>query len=208
MKYTNVMIGTLLCLVLVLGSVPIAAGQTVGQNLPPAINFKKVALLKWYAANLTTNFPVGSQPFGVAFDGTSIWVTNQDSNNVTKLRASDGFNLGTFNVGSRPQFLAFDGANIWVGNQSSNSVTKLRTADGADLGTFSVGLSPEGVAFDGTNIWVANQNSNNVTKLRAADGANLGTFNVEICPAWRRLRRSQHLGDEPTQRHRNEAAGR
>jgi len=28
---------------------------------------------------------VGSDPYGVAFDGANIWVTNQDSGTVTKL---------------------------------------------------------------------------------------------------------------------------
>jgi DNA-binding beta-propeller fold protein YncE len=50
----------------------------------------------------------------VAFDGASIWVGNIGSNNVTKLRASDGTVLGTFPVGFFPLGVAFDGANIWV----------------------------------------------------------------------------------------------
>jgi len=41
-----------------------------------------------------------------------------------KLRASDGFNLGTFADGSTPYGVAFDGANIWVVNFSSNTVSK------------------------------------------------------------------------------------
>jgi len=47
------------------------------------------------------------------------------SSNVTKLRASDGANLGTYAVGIQPQGIAFDGANIWVTNNGSNTVTKL-----------------------------------------------------------------------------------
>jgi hypothetical protein len=43
---------------------------------------------------------------------------------VTKLRASDGGNLGTFPTGSFPAGVAFDGANIWVANNVGNSVMK------------------------------------------------------------------------------------
>ena len=57
---------------------------------------------------------------------------------VTKLRASDGANLGTFKVGIDPTGLAFDGANIWVANIGDNTVSKLRASDGATLGTFQV----------------------------------------------------------------------
>ncbi len=131
---------------------------------------------------LPQNFAVGTTPFGVAFDGANIWVANRDSNNVTKLRASDGALQGTFAVGSSPQGLSFDGANIWVANLGSNNVTKLRASDGALQGTFAVGSSPQGLTFDGANIWVANLGSANVTKLRASDGALQGTFAVGSSP--------------------------
>jgi DNA-binding beta-propeller fold protein YncE len=81
---------------------------------------QKAALLQWYRQD----FPTGSFPYGVAFDGANIWVTNFSSNNVTKLRASDGANLGTFPTGSGPFGVAFDGANIWVANSGSNTVSK------------------------------------------------------------------------------------
>lgn len=128
------------------------------------------------------NFAVGTNPSAIAFDGANVWVTNYNSNNVTKLRASDGALQGTFSVGSLPFGIAFDGANIWVTNSSSNNVTKLRASDGACVGTctFSVGNGPSGVAFDGANIWVANFGSNNVTKLRASDGACVGTCTFAV----------------------------
>src|SRR5580700_5902178 len=72
-----------------------AKAQDQGANLPPPTptvippnNPLQVALLRWYPANLTTSFSVGSNPSGVAFDGASIWVTNQLSQTVTRLRAS------------------------------------------------------------------------------------------------------------------------
>ena len=36
---------------------------------------------------VTATVTVGANPYGVAFDGTNIWVTNNGSNTVTKLRA-------------------------------------------------------------------------------------------------------------------------
>jgi YVTN family beta-propeller protein len=64
-------------------------------------------------------------PVGVVFDGSSIWVANYGSGSVTKLRASDGTNLGTFPVGSSPYGIAFDGSSVWVANYDSNTVSKL-----------------------------------------------------------------------------------
>jgi hypothetical protein len=134
----------------------------------------QVAILHWYDANLTTQFTTGTAPNGVAFDGSSIWVANNGSNNVTKLRASDGAALGTFAAGTFPAGVVFDGTNIWVANNGSNNLTKMSTS-GTVLGTFAVGINPAGIAFDGTNIWVGNFGSNNVTKL-SLSGTVLGTF--------------------------------
>src|SRR4051812_31352147 len=85
------------------------------------------------------SFPVGDSPTNITFDGANVWVTNTFDSSVTKLRASDGANLGTFPVGNNPRAIAFDGANIWVANQYENTVTKLRASDGTTLGTFAVG---------------------------------------------------------------------
>ena len=92
-------------------------------------------------------------PARVVFDGSSVWIANNVSNSVTKLRASDGVAQGTFPVGAGPIQMAFDGSNIWVSNLDGNTVTKLRASDGVTLGTFNVS-SPHGIAFDGANIWV------------------------------------------------------
>ncbi len=140
-----------------------------------AINPLQVALLKWAPYSGVT-FPVGSAPVGIAFDGANIWVTN--GSGVTKLRASDGANLGTFGLAFPPFAVAFDGANIWVTN--GESVTKLQASDGAPLGTFNVGESAFGIAFDGANMWVVSvgMDVSYLTKLRTSDGANLGIFPV------------------------------
>lgn len=141
-------------------------------------------------AQVGTSFLVGSNPYGIIFDGSNIWVANsgtegeagKPNNTLTKLRASDGGLLGTFTVGIVPCNLVFDGTNVWVTNNGSNSVTKMRASDGTALGTFSImGSFPFGIAFDGMNIWVTSTNVNGtgtaaITKLRAIDGVTIGVF--------------------------------
>jgi uncharacterized protein (TIGR03437 family) len=136
-------------------------------------------------ANQTASFPVGSGPYGLAFDGANVWVANAYSNTVTKLRANDGTVLGTFDVGIGPLLLTPDGANIWVTNNTSGGVTKLRGSDGTVLGTFPIsGELPYGIAFDGANVWVTSVGTETdmITKVRASDGAALGVFAVGTPP--------------------------
>jgi outer membrane protein assembly factor BamB len=152
---------------------------------------------QWYnAANIPNRFTVGAGPYGLAFDGAHIWVSNYGSpsyphgTGVTELNASDGSMIGTFTAGgdlSNPVALAFDGKHIWVGNVSGNSVTELNASDGSKVGTFTAGgdiQAPglDGLVFDGAHIWVSNTNGNSVTELNASDGSKVGTFTVGTNP--------------------------
>jgi DNA-binding beta-propeller fold protein YncE len=65
-------------------------------------NPNQVAILRWYAANLTASFSAGSAPRGIAYDGGNIWITLQGSNQVAKIRPSDGVVLATYPVGNSP----------------------------------------------------------------------------------------------------------
>jgi hypothetical protein len=156
----------------------IASRQPTQQYINPL----RVATLQWYSVNetgLRYAIPPGN-PVHLAFDGANMWVVSgqQLSSSVTKLRASDGANLGTFTAGTeRPLCIAFDGANMWVSNDEDTSVRKIRTSDGVMVGAFPVGFSPRGIAFDGANMWITH-GSRSVTKLRANDGVTLGIFSV------------------------------
>ena len=173
-----------ICVALTIAGASLTLGRAQDARAgPPTVNWAagnplKIALLKWYRANTTTRFAVGSQPYGVAFDGENIWTANSGDGTVTKLRAADGTSLGTFKVGNLPNGVTFDGANVWASNGADNTVTKLRASDGKNMGTFKVGQMPFWMAFDGENIWVANFNDGTVSKLRASDGKTLGTFNT------------------------------
>jgi hypothetical protein len=50
---------------------------------------------------------------------------NSGSNNVTRVRATDGVLQGSYPVGMTPIGVAFDGANIWIANSGSDTVNKL-----------------------------------------------------------------------------------
>ena len=102
--------------------------QTSGAaSLPPGgvtssqQNPLQIATLHWYNANLTTQFTLGTAPYGIAFDGTNLWVANDGSNNVMKVRTNDGAIIGTFAVGTTPIAVAYDGANVWVANTTATT---------------------------------------------------------------------------------------
>jgi len=80
---------------------------------------------------------------------------------LTKLRATDGSNQGTFpgGGGNNSGAAAFDGTNLWV---IGGSLLKLRPRDGQVLASFPV--NGQAIAFDGANLWVTDLGGNTVTK--------------------------------------------
>lgn len=153
--------------------------------------FQKLALLKWYQdpARAAT-FPAGgNSPFGLAFDGSSVWVASNQSDTVSKVNPATGLAVNvTLPAGSGPFDVAFDGTNIWATDNLSGKVSKIVASTGAVVGSgFNTSLvspvagsGPVGIAFDGTSIWVANSAAGTVSKINPATGAIEAEFQTSV----------------------------
>jgi hypothetical protein len=101
---------------------------------------------------------VGATPDFPSFDGTNIWVPNEDSNSVSVVRASSGAVLATLtgNGMNSPSWAAFDGQRVLVTNFDGSSVSLWKAADLTPIGVFDLGTAiPYGACSDGVNFWVA-----------------------------------------------------
>jgi len=112
---------------------------------------------------------VGSNPRGIAFDGTKMWIANSGSgsNSVTAVNATTGgIIFPSIAVSTTPTGVAFDGVNIWVTNNGDGTIL-LNANTGAIVGTlpFGPGAGPWGIAFDGANMWVTNNGNDSVSKF-------------------------------------------
>ena len=122
---------------------------------------QRLALLQWWQDTIT----LGNGPYGVAFDGTHIWVANYGDGTVSKIDAASGVVAATITVGNSPSGVAFDGTHIWVANYADDTVSKIAAGTGVVAATITVGDGPWGVAFDGTHIWLTNINDGTVSKI-------------------------------------------
>jgi hypothetical protein len=128
--------------------------------------------------NVSTGF---SQPLGILFDGSNIWVTDSGDGKLKMLDAS-GNVLLSVGVGGGPFSAVFDGTNIWVPNRFSNSVSVVRAtgaAAGTLLATLTGGLNfPFVAAFDGERVLVTNASGDSVSLWKASDLTPIGTFST------------------------------
>jgi hypothetical protein len=131
--------------------------------------------------NVTTGF---TSVRGIIYDGANIWVTDDISGSVDKLRKLDssGNILQSFDVQDSPRFPVFDGTNIWVPNNGFSSVSVVR-ATGGFAGTVLATLSGNGLngpvqaAFDGERVLVTNSGGS-VSLFKASDLTRIGTFST------------------------------
>jgi DNA-binding beta-propeller fold protein YncE len=130
----------------------------------------------------TTNFTTGFiRPFGILFDGASLWVADEGDGKLKKLD-SGGNVIQSVTVGNSPRLPVFDGSNIWVPNFSANSVTVVRARDGQVLATLTGnGLNePNQAAFDGQRILVTNNGGDSVSLWKAADLTPIGNLSTGL----------------------------
>ena len=105
---------------------------------------------------------VGSFPRSVESDGADLWVANQSSATVSRVRASDGKLLDTW-TGAFEAFgvLAAKGKIFVTGATSPGGtlyqIDPTQPAGAVTILTSSLGDLPRGIAFDGARVWTANQ---------------------------------------------------
>jgi hypothetical protein len=168
-----------------LGAVPSGIAFD-GQSIWTAnTNGGSVSIITFNPPSLTNVNAGFSALFGVIYDGTNIWVTDNVTGTVDKLHKldSNGATLLSVDVGNAPLYPFFDGTNIWVPNRNSNTVSVVRAAGGlagAVLATLSGnGLNaPRQAAFDGERILVTNGAGDSVSVWRATDLTPIGTFST------------------------------
>ncbi len=120
---------------------------------------------------------LGSDPFGIAFDGTLIWTANvSGSVSIVTPGGALPWTVTTVSTGfGQPYGVLYDGTNVWVTDASAGTILKL-DASGAILQTVTIGPNPRFPIFDGTNIWIPNAGSNSVSVVRASSGVVLASL--------------------------------
>lgn len=163
---------------------------TAESVLSPTINRRRIALGRWYEANMVEGeIKVDDKPGQMAFDGENIWVLTEgeddvsDDNNATRIGAADLKRKSDTDVGDKPTDIIFDGQHLWVANENDGKLTRFKP-DGSNLSILPERTDrsrtciedhtldkPSALGFDGIYIYVSNQgSSNSVARVRASDG--------------------------------------
>jgi hypothetical protein len=118
---------------------------------------------KWWTPQTVSNLTmtnVGIAPEQVKFDGTDLWVANQASGSVTRIRPSDGKVLDTWTGATSATGIIAAMGRIFITGQTSPGrlymIDPTQPAGAVTTLSSSLGNSPSGIAFDGLRLWTAN----------------------------------------------------
>ncbi len=117
--------------------------------------------------------PFEGHPHGLAWDGSSLWIGEEDGN-IYKVDPTTGTAVLTLSVSSEccgdPRGLAWDGQNLWAGFQRTGVIRSYDVATGAVISETASPSSgfQQGVAWDGQALWTTGSD-NKIYKLGNAE---------------------------------------
>jgi hypothetical protein len=124
---------------------------------------KRAALGQWSTPTvlpLTGRTAVGSQPLMLASDGMDVWVADEASGDVKRVRSSYGSVIGTWTGASSAFGVLVARGRIFVtGRTSPGHLYRIDPTQPPGVVTTlsnTLGDNPTGIATDGTSIWTAN----------------------------------------------------
>jgi len=88
----------------------------------------------------TDSSATNARPFGIAWDGVALWVSDHEEDMIYRINPDDGAILTSFSTASfsipstNPKDLAWDGEFLWLTDQSSQTIYKI------DSGVIPIGL--------------------------------------------------------------------
>ncbi|MGI0054032.1 MAG: hypothetical protein ACREC5_01660 [Thermoplasmata archaeon] len=138
--------------------------------------------------SVTATIPVGTNPFGVAYDNATgeIFVTNSGSDNVSVLYPNASTPPSSIGVGTSPLGVAYDPVNqyVYVAHNGSDNVSIISAGSLSVVATVAVGSQPLGLAADPTSgdVLVADRGSGNVTVISGSMNAVVANLAVESGP--------------------------
>src|SRR6202171_4081374 len=117
--------------------------------------------------------PGGSDPenFDLSQDGTKIYISNEDTSEVSIVDVASGMVVKSAKVGEQPEGVRAtpDGKQVWVTSESDGTISVLDPAAGKIVATFKVGHRPRSIAFtpDGKRAYVNAENDGGIVEVDA-----------------------------------------
>jgi DNA-binding beta-propeller fold protein YncE len=144
--------------------------RTMDQSLKRSS--RRAVAKKWFTpqdANSLTLTNVGATPLSVEFDGTDLWVANNGSGTVMRIRPGDGKLLDTWTGATSAYSIVCAMGRVFITGETNPGnlymIDPTQPAGTVTTLSVSLGAFPRSIAFDGSRIWTANNGSVSIISL-------------------------------------------
>src|SRR5450432_1701192 len=165
---------------------PRAAPGVDESKLPPADRAADgIGVVDLRTHKLVRTLHSGQDPesFDVSRDGKTLYVSNEETAEMTVLDLASGKVKHRVNVGHEPEGVTLrpDGKVVYITSEQDSVVVAVATGTFKVLAQLPTGPRPRSVAFtrDGATAFVTSENGAQVTVLDAAHGKPAGTIKIE-----------------------------
>jgi YVTN family beta-propeller protein len=155
-------------------------------NLPPPDRSADgVGVVNLASRKLVRVFQTGQDPesFDLSPDGKTLYVSNEETAEMTVLDVTSGVTRGKVGVGKEPEGVTVgpDGKAVYVTSEQDNEVVAVDTATLAVIAHMPTGRRPRSIVFarDGFTAFVTNELDRTVTVLDTATHKAGGVIQVE-----------------------------
>ena len=125
-------------------------------------------------------------PRGLTWDGTYLWMAEDDSKMIYKIDPSDGTVIDSFSTPGQSftEGLAWDGTYIWHAEYNGN-VYKINPSDGSIIQTISAPTSyPTGLTWDGAYLWTPSYRDLMIYQFSSSTGSLINSFSSPGSTPW------------------------
>jgi serine/threonine-protein kinase len=153
---------------------------TIVTNPPAAVLAGYLARYDPASGNVAS-ITVGKHPRGIAIGEGSAWVTDVDSNSVSRVDPATSRVTVTIKVGKDPIAIIVDQGAVWVANIGSLSISRIDPATNRVVKSVALDLEPSVIAAGDGVVWVADWVSGGyvVEKIDQASGRVLHTTEID-----------------------------
>lgn len=119
-----------------------------------------------------------NRPTGLAFDGTSLWISSADEHLICSVDPDDGSILRRLVVPiAAPWGLAWDGGFLWVADFDTFRIYRVNITGSEIVSSIETpGIAPTGLSWDGYNLWISDFSAHKFFKVDPLSGSVLQSF--------------------------------
>ena len=180
-KRTRALIAGITALALIIAAVGYLALRDDSDDLVSQPN--AVGAIELSNAQVSGSVEVGTKPVALAYGAGSLWVTNEESDSVSRVDPANNSVEQTIPIDGRPLAITFGNDAVWVSIAEAGRVDRINPATNTVVQEIDVAGEPVDLALKDDVLWVVNRLEQSVESFDTNSGRALDTIAVGAAPA-------------------------